>query len=144
MKKLLAGLTVVACVFIASSAMAAGLKVPKLLCINYGNENHQLSFKASGKIQDGDQKVTTYEITGRDTNGPIHGTAYARDDYNLYATYTGMTAGLTNYVVRTYFLSFSPTFNSGTIQYRLDYATNVQTTGETTVTGIDCTTLSFN
>jgi len=122
--------------------MAAGLKMPKLLCINYGNENHQLSFKASGRIQNGDEKVTTYEITGRDTGSPIHGTAYARDAYNIYATYTGMAAGLSNHVVRTYFLSYSPINNSGTIQYLLDYPNNVQTTGEAFVTGIDCATLS--
>ena len=70
MKKLLTALTVFACVCFASPAMAAGLKMPKLLCINYGNENPQLSFKASGSIRDGDEKVTTYEFTGRDNWQP--------------------------------------------------------------------------
>ncbi len=54
MRKLLAGLTVLAFVCIASSAMAAGVKVPKTLCLSHLFEAkyYQLVIKSQGSIPD--------------------------------------------------------------------------------------------
>ena len=54
MRKLLAGLTVLVFFCIASSTMAAGVKVPKTLCLDFASYvfNTQLTFKSTGTIYD--------------------------------------------------------------------------------------------
>ena len=79
MKKVLAALTIVAMLAIAPSAMAGGVKVPKLLCVDYDQWSpwvQQLSLKAIGTIYIQGNKVTTYAISGISKEGPLTGTAY--------------------------------------------------------------------
>ena len=99
MKKLLAALTVVAFVFIASSAMATTAKVPKNLCLDFNsyNDTHQLAFKALGTLFDPSAKVTTYSISGIDYNGywgPVSGSGYViPGTTTLHATFSGKFGG---------------------------------------------------
>ena len=146
MKKLLAALTLVTCFLIASSAMAAGAKVPKTLCLDFDTfiTELQLTFKASGTIYDPatGSKVKTYAITGfvvdGSTSGPQTGTAYiAPETTILHANCNGMVggAGQKNFFFE---LFYDLATGTGTIQYNI-IGINA---GTTTVTGIDCESLS--
>jgi hypothetical protein len=145
MKKTLAAIALVAMVFIASSAMAAGVKVPKLLCMQWTaySDIHQLSLKSIGTVRDGDTKVKTYIITGTDQYGLIHGTAsISPGTTTLYATYCGMNQSGSGDAISNYELFFDLTSGSGTLNYRFDNLTN-QNNGTTGINQIDCTNASI-
>ena len=84
MKKTLAAIAVVAMVFFATSAMAAGVKMPKEMCIaaeGSPNSVFCLAVKSTGSVKFADnQKLKHYTITGSFYNNgqhqPIGGTGY--------------------------------------------------------------------
>jgi hypothetical protein len=80
MKKLLLGVTMFALVLFASSAMAAGPKVPKSLCFTYSSGYSQnLVLKSIGTVSTSGGKVKMYTVIGNSFSGydsPIHGSGY--------------------------------------------------------------------
>lgn len=82
MKKLLTALTIVAYVFIASSAMAAGVKAPKEICLQAESGVFLcLAVKSLGSVTLADkQKLQHYTIGGSfylvNQHSPIGGTGY--------------------------------------------------------------------
>ena len=143
MKKLLALLTVLACICIASSAMAAGVKVPKTLCLKwdtYDDEN-QLALNSEGTIYDGTFKVKTYGITGRDRYGVIYGSAYVMPGTTtLHATYSGSNNGYKT--ISNYELYFDLANATGTLYYRFQNLGSDKN-GSDGVTSMDCTLSSL-
>jgi hypothetical protein len=143
MKKVLAVLIVLACLFIASSTMAAGYKMPKTLCLDLDDsaEFHQLSFKSIGSINDGDDgKITTYQLiasTNENGGGPLSGGAYLRPgSASLHATYSGML-GFNSRIIVFYELFFDLANGYGTLQYR--YSGGSTNNGSKRVDITDCT-----
>jgi len=84
MKKLLAALTAVACVFFVSSAMAAGYKAPKEICLEIDDSSSSvfcLAVKSLGSVKFADkQKLQHYTVAGTysmsGTHYPVSGTGY--------------------------------------------------------------------
>lgn len=142
MKKVLAGLAVLTFICIASSAMAAGVKVPKTLCLDWASYdfNTQLTFKSTGTIYDQGAKVTAYAINGRDDYGLLSGTGYVDPGTTtLIATFSGMYDRNT---VSNYELVFNLETGSGTVYFRYDNPpNNTLYIGTDGVTIADCTTL---
>jgi len=142
MKKPLAALTIAACMCIAASAMAAGVKVPKLLCLDSGEQ--QLSLKAIGTVYIRGIKVKTYAINGYEEHGPLTGTAYVEPGTTtLRASYsTTYTDNESSQAVDAgYNLVFDLAAGSGTLDYR--YATapnNDLDLGNLSINSIDCIT----
>jgi len=147
MKKLLAALTLVACIFIASSAMAAGVKVPKTLCVQ-GTFTQQLCLKASGTAYyTGGIKIKTYAINGIDSLGrDVTGTAYVEPNTNtLHAMYTceyPFPVSSPTYCAQgTFKLTLNLASGSGTVYYRYYGATQISN-GSFDVNVVDCLTAS--
>ena len=151
MKKLLLGITVLALVLFASSTMAAGLKPPKALCLDWASfgDYQQLAFKALGNIPTPDGTVKMYAITGHVYNAfhfPVHGTGYiAPGNTILHATYNGQYGSTSRYL-GSFELLFDLATNTGTIYYRYDNSDGTtvnQSPISDTVTATDCRTLSI-
>lgn len=124
MKKTLATITTIALVLIATTAMAKGAKVPKLLCIgwdSWAGWPQQLSLKAIGNVYIQGEKVKTYAINGVDSLGPLTGTAYVEPGTSLLrASYsTTYTSGSWTYPVDAgYNLVFDLSTGTGIVDYR--------------------------
>jgi hypothetical protein len=144
MKKLFAGFILVACVFIASSAIAAGVKVPKTLCLyetSYG-WSFQLVIKSQGSMPTANGTVISYSITGHrsstSTSFPISGSAYvAPGSTILHANFDGQYDG-GNRSFSSSELFYNLVTNTGTLQWRFDYASGNINHGSSTVNFIDC------
>lgn len=144
MKKILAAIAIAAMLSIASSAMASGAKMPKLLCLDWSSWYQQLSFKAIGTIYIDGAKVKTYAINGTDFYGrTLTGTAYiVPGTTTLYASYN------TNYVFITYSanggyeLTFDLATGTGTVYYGYD-GPEINLYGDTGVGSTDCQAASI-
>ena len=146
MKKVLAGLTVLAFVCIASSAMAAGVKVPKTLCLSHLFEAkyYQLVIKSQGSIPTPDGTVKSYSITGHigSTSGgshwPVSGSAYvAPGSTTLHANFDGHY-GAGNFNGSFYELFYNLDTNTGTLHWVLEFGSGGLSRESDPVTGIDC------
>jgi hypothetical protein len=149
MKKLLLGITVLALVLFASSAMAAGPKVPKALCLDFTSwsDFQQLAFKSLGNVPTSSGNVKMYAIVGHSYNGsqfPVHGSGYVTlGSTILHATYSGQY-GSTSRSLGSYELLFDLATNNGTIQYRYDLSDGTSVTNNSdTVVATDCSALSI-
>lgn len=126
MKKLLLGITVLSFVLFASSAMAAGPKVPKALCLDFTgySDTQQLVIKSLGNLPSTGGNIKMYAITGNINwhgSHPVAGNGYVVPGTTTFrATYSGLTDYLNNTVV-AYDLSFDLTTNSGTVNARYLY-----------------------
>lgn len=146
MKKLLLGITVLALVVFTSSAIAAGPKVPKALCLVFTgySDYHELAFKALGNVSTNGGIVKMYMMSGYAqgiADHPVHGSGYViPGTTTLHATYNGqgLYAGNT---LRSWELSFNLATNSGTLFSRFDYENNtIFSDPGVSVTGTDCST----
>jgi hypothetical protein len=126
MKKLLLGITILAFVVIASSAMAAGLKPPKALCLDWVSyaDYHELVIKSMGTVQTTGGPVKMYTISGYVygiASHPVQGSGYVTPGTSTFhATYNGQGTYLGN-TLRTFELFFDLGTNSGTINGRYLY-----------------------
>jgi len=141
MKKILTSVSLGAILFIASSAMAGGAKMPKKLCLNSSstNEAHQLIFKSAGAMAGPEGKLKTYTVTGLtrtdSTGGLISGSAYNYSS-SMMATYSGKFGQ--DHVLGSYELRYKLETGEGDIRYRYDTDNGTIYTGEYPVESIDC------
>jgi len=145
MKKLTAALIAVAFVFIASSAMAAGAKVPKNLCFEEagGPYYYNLVIKSMGTMATPEGKVKSYAITGHHAGStddwPITGSAYVSPAAPtiLHATFDGQYA-LNLYYFGSFELFYDLIAKTGTLYWRYVFSETTDNTGTSTVNIIDC------
>jgi hypothetical protein len=145
MKKLFLGITVLALVLFASSAMAAEPKVPKSLCLTYASGWYsQLIFKSLGNLPTSGGNMKMYEVLGNaytNSSGPVHGGAYINPNSStLHATYNRKTSAGGHTIV-FWELLFDLVANTGTVYIRYDYSDGSLTTQEYPVTPTDCSTM---
>jgi hypothetical protein len=147
MKKLLAAITIAAIFAISPSAMAAGAKMPKLLCLDWESWTQQLSFKAIGTVYINGAKVKTYAINGMDESGPLTGTAYIiPDSTTLRASYTTTYTGegWVDPVDASYNLVFNLATGTGTLDYRFaNPPNNALNYGSYPTSSVDCIAASM-
>ena len=151
MKKLMAGITVLALLCIASSAMAGGVKIPKAVCLDFTSygDYHCLTLKSNGAVTTFDGKVTMYLIGGTGYTGasnfcPLTGTAYViPGTTTMHANYGGKDGGATS-TLRQWEVQFDLLTGTGTIYTRIDYANgNISAIAGTGVAVSDCSLLSI-
>jgi hypothetical protein len=151
MKKYIATLVMLVTFSIASSAMAARVKVPKTLCLDWDSTPgfpHQLILKTMGKLPDAVEKnIKIYAITGFDFNGwngPVSGSAYVIPGTSiLHATYSGMSGGGYERNVSFYELHFDLSDDTGTLQYLIVDSDGSKDDDYDTVSSTDCKRLSI-
>jgi hypothetical protein len=146
MKKLMLGITILALIVIASSAMAQTAKVPKVLCFSFSsNYDHELVLKSMGSISALNGKVKIYSVTGHGyagAHGPIHGSGYVAPSTTIFhATYTKMTPA---YIISTFQLSFNLASNTGSLKCKYEYADGSIMTADYPVTGTSCSDLPIS
>lgn len=144
MKKLLAAFTVAACLCFASSALAAGVKVPKLLCLQWPGWYQQLAIKAVGTGYINGQKGKIYAINGTDLFGrSLTGTAYvAPESTILYGSYDTNYIYSTAYATGGYDLSLNLETGNGTVYWGYN-GPEITQHGNSDVSIMDCATLSM-
>ena len=131
MKKLLLGVTVLAFVLVATSAMAAGPKVPKALCLDWTSytDYHELVIKSMGAVKTTGGSVKMYTISGYVygiASHPVQGSGYVLPGTSTFhATYNGQGTYLGN-TLRTFELFFDLGTNSGTINGRYLYGNGTE------------------
>ncbi len=140
MKRIIALVVLGAIFVIASTAAAAGVKVPKLLCFDMDNYNdkHQLAIKSSGAIYDPLSNVKTYAITGRDRYGIITGSGYVAPGTTImYASYSGSHQGF--FATYDLVIDLTDIDNAGTINNHFIATGSLSNSSPVDI--IDCTTL---
>jgi hypothetical protein len=145
MKKLLLGITVLALILFASSAMAQTAKVPKALCLDYASysDYHILYIKSLGNAPTSNGNVKMYTISGfTGTYGhPVSGSGYViPGTTNFHATFSGPDSNR----LRFYDLVFNLSANNGTIYYTFSNAdASTPISSSDTVNGVSCSALAI-
>lgn len=141
MKKLLLGITIFSVILFASSAMAAGPKVPKNLCFTISNGYQMLTLKSISSMSTSDGKVKMYQVTGYSETGhqgPVHGSGYvAPNTTTFHATYNKSSGGIA-YTLTAFQLTFDLEAMTGTLYGRWDYDDGTRYFRESAVTTVDC------
>jgi hypothetical protein len=128
MKKLLLGITVLALVLFTSSAMAAGLKVPKTLCLSHSywtDHYDKLAFKSISNVPTSSGNAKIYAMHGFANSGgysgPVFGTGYVVPGGTvLHVSYSGQ-GGSSLHRQRSFELFFDLATNTGTLYYTFYY-----------------------
>lgn len=149
MKKLLVGVMILALVVIASSAMAAGPKPPKNLCLDFSSwgDYHQLLFKNMGSIPTANGPTKMYSVSGHAYNGyhgPVQGSAYMVSPGTIIHGSYDFKYGTSSHLFGSYELYFDVSTGTGTIYFRYNYPDGSLLRADSdTVTSTDCTALTI-
>jgi hypothetical protein len=149
MKKLLLGITVLAFVLVATSAMAAGLKPPKAVCFTIGGNIFQLGTKAIANVPSSVGTTKMYSVMGSiyiGQRGPVNGSGYvAPGTTTFHATFSaelGATEGLQT--LAAYEWSYDLATQTGVMYNRYDWSDgSITLYGPRSTTVVDCSTLSI-
>ena len=145
MKKLLLGITVLALILFASSAMAQTAKVPKTLCLSFSSYYQELVLKSMGTISASNGKLKMYSVTGHNYTGvhsPIYGSGYVAPGTTIFhATYAKMSTG---HVLSTFELSFDLVNNTGNLYGKWEYEDGSISLYDYAVSGTNCSALSIS